>query len=226
MVIFMKQYFLIVVLALSSFVAGLAAEPQVTPDKKPAPEEKATEAEGKAYQDAIKNLGANEFDVREKAYRELNDAGKKARPFLEVAKKENSDAEILDRIGKLLKKLEMTEGFVTLPSGLRYKILKEGTGDHPAATDTVTVHYVGRLENGTEFDSSYQHGGKPVSFPLNRVIAGWTEGLQLMKPGAKYTFIIPANLAYGDNPPPQSPIAPGATLIFDVELIEVKSAGH
>jgi len=203
-------------------VTSFGGEPPVVPETKAPPEVKATEQEEAAYRDAIKKLGANEFEVREKAMKELETAGAKARPFLEAAKKTETEAEILVRVGKILKKFEMGEGFVTLPSGLRYKVLKEGSGDHPAATDTVTVQYVGRLENGTEFDSSYKHGGKPVSFPLNRVIPGWTEGLQLMKPGSKYTLVIPAKLAYGDTPPMGSPIGPGETLIFDVEMIDFK----
>ena len=97
---------------------------------------------------------------------------------------------------------------------------KEGTGKAPKATDTVTVHYAGWLTNGTAFDSSYKRGA-PASFPLNRVIAGWTEGLQLMKIGEKGRLVCPSDLAYGDRGrPPQIP--PGATLIFEVELLGVK----
>lgn len=112
------------------------------------------------------------------------------------------------------------EGVQTTASGLQYKVLTEGSGVAPKATDQVTVHYEGRLINGDVFDSSYARG-EPTSFPLNGVIAGWTEGLQLMQPGAKYQFYIPQNLAYGLNSPPDIP--PGSTLIFDVELISVLS---
>jgi FKBP-type peptidyl-prolyl cis-trans isomerase len=181
----------------------------------------ATENEAAAIQEAIKNLDSNDFDVREKATRELAAAGRKAQPFLEAVQKNSTDAEVKVRAGKLLEKIKMEDGIVTLPSGLKYKVLKEGAGVSPKATDVVVVHYAGRLENGTEFDSSYKRG-QPATFPLNRVIAGWTEGLQLMKPGAKYTLTIPANLAYGSNPPPGSGISAGDTLIFDVELISVK----
>ena len=111
-------------------------------------------------------------------------------------------------------------GVTTLPSGLQYVVLKEGTGRQPAATDTVTVHYQGTLINGTEFDSSYKRG-QPASFPLNQVIKGWTEGVQLMKEGAKYRFFIPPHLAYGQRGAGPV-IGPNATLIFEVELLSVK----
>lgn len=111
------------------------------------------------------------------------------------------------------------EGVVTTASGLQYEILTEGTGESPAsAVSTVKVHYKGTLLDGTEFDSSYKRG-EPASFPLNRVIAGWTEGLQLMKVGAKYRFTIPSELAYGDRN--SGKITPNSTLIFDVELLDI-----
>lgn len=114
------------------------------------------------------------------------------------------------------------EGVKTTESGLQYKVLKAGEGDSPDANDTVTVHYKGTLIDGTEFDSSYKRG-EPTSFPVNGVIKGWTEALQLMKPGAKYELYIPSDLAYGVNGPrPGSPIGPNATLIFEVELIKVE----
>lgn len=105
-------------------------------------------------------------------------------------------------------------------SGLQYRILEEGDGESPIASDRVQVHYEGRLLTDEVFDSSYERG-EPTTFPLNRVIPGWTEGLQLMQEGAKYRFFIPADLAYGANPPQGSPIPPGAVLIFDVELLGV-----
>lgn len=108
---------------------------------------------------------------------------------------------------------------VVLPSGLQYLVLKEGTGAKPLATDQVKCHYEGTLTNGTVFDSSYRRG-EPAVFPLNGVIAGWTEGVQLMSEGAKYRFFIPYHLAYGENGAGQA-IPPYAALVFDVELIEV-----
>ena len=103
-------------------------------------------------------------------------------------------------------------------SGLQYKILTEGDGASPTATDRVKVHYVGKLINGKEFDSSYKRD-KPAEFLLNQVIKGWTEGLQLMKIGGKNELYIPSNLAYGQNAPPT--IGPNQTLIFTVELIDI-----
>ena len=112
------------------------------------------------------------------------------------------------------------DGVITTASGLQYTVIKEGAGKSPKATDTVVCHYEGFLTNGTVFDSSIQRG-EPASFPLNGVIAGWTEGLQLMKEGGKNRFFIPYHLAYGEAGAAGS-IPPYAALIFDVELIEVK----
>ena len=111
-------------------------------------------------------------------------------------------------------------GVVTLPSGLQYQVLREGNGRKPKATDQVECHYEGTLINGQIFDSSYRRG-ETATFGLNQVIAGWTEGLQLMQEGAKYRFFIPYNLAYGERGAGQS-IPPYAALIFDVELVKVK----
>lgn len=110
-------------------------------------------------------------------------------------------------------------GVVALPSGLQYEILTEGTGAKPSATQTVTCHYHGTLIDGTVFDSSVQRG-QPASFPLNRVISGWTEGLQLMGVGSKWRFFIPPHLAYGDRQV-SAQIGPNSTLIFDVELLAI-----
>src|SRR5574344_235672 len=110
-------------------------------------------------------------------------------------------------------------GVVTLPSGLQYQVLKEGNGQKPAAKDSVTCHYEGMLIDGTLFDSSIQRG-EPATFSLQQVIAGWTEGLQLMQEGAKYRFFIPYRLAYGEGGAGAS-IPPFAALIFDVELLKV-----
>ena len=109
----------------------------------------------------------------------------------------------------------------TTPSGLKYQVMNQGTGTvSPKPTDTVTVHYTGTLLDGTVFDSSVQRG-QPLSFSLNRVIAGWTEGLQLMKVGDKFKFEIPPNLAYGAAGAPPA-IPPNSTLVFEVELLGIQ----
>ena len=115
-------------------------------------------------------------------------------------------------------------GIKTTPSGLQYEVLTEGTGAQPKATDKVTVHYKGTLLNGLEFDSSYKRN-EPASFGLNQVIPGWTEGVQLMKEGAKYRFFIPYQLAYGSRGA-GGDIPPFSTLIFEVELVKVGEKGQ
>jgi FKBP-type peptidyl-prolyl cis-trans isomerase FklB len=111
------------------------------------------------------------------------------------------------------------EGVQTTPTGLQFKVLKQGAGATPAPTDNVSVHYRGTLLDGTEFDSSY--GGEPASFPVNRVIPGWTEALQKMRVGDKWQLFVPSALAYGADPPPGAPIGPNSMLIFEVELLGV-----
>ena len=114
------------------------------------------------------------------------------------------------------------EGVMVTESGLQYETLVEGTGPAPTAEDTVTVHYKGTLVNGNQFDSSYDRG-EPTTFPLNGVIPGWTEGVQLMKVGGKTRFVIPAELAYGVTGAGQA-IGPNETLVFEVELVEINPA--
>jgi FKBP-type peptidyl-prolyl cis-trans isomerase FklB len=112
------------------------------------------------------------------------------------------------------------DGVKTTPSGLQYKVVKEGTGPRPSKTSTVTVHYKGTLLDGREFDSSYKRG-QPATFPLNQVIPGWTEGVSMMNTGAKYEFWVPGDLGYGPQGSPPT-IPPNATLHFEVELISFK----
>ncbi|MDR1610274.1 MAG: FKBP-type peptidyl-prolyl cis-trans isomerase [Candidatus Symbiothrix sp.] len=123
---------------------------------------------------------------------------------------------------KYLEDNKNKEGVVTLPSGLQYKVVKEGNGTKPAATDVVKVNYVGTTIDGKEFDSSVK-GGKPAEFALNQVIKGWTEGIQQMSVGSKYILYIPYDLAYGAEGRPGT-IPPFATLIFDVDLLEINPA--
>jgi len=113
-------------------------------------------------------------------------------------------------------------GIMETASGLQYEVIAEGDGDKPIDTNVVRVHYRGTTLAGETFDASYDRG-EPAEFPLNRVIAGWTEGLQLMSVGANYKFYIPQDLAYGVNSPPGAPFGPGETLIFEVELLEIVS---
>lgn len=110
-------------------------------------------------------------------------------------------------------------GIITLPSGLQYEVITEGTGAKPSAANNVTCHYHGTLPDGTVFDSSVKRG-KPATFPLNRVIKGWTEGLQLMSVGSKWRFFIPPHLAYGDRQT-GAHIGPNSTLVFEVELLGI-----
>jgi len=120
---------------------------------------------------------------------------------------------------KFLAENKVKEGVITTDSGLQYKVLTMGDGAKPAATDTVKVHYRGTLLDGTEFDSSYARN-EPISFALNRVISGWTEGVQLMPVGSKFTFYIGPELAYGEGG--GGPIPANATLVFDVELLDIE----
>ncbi|MCD6567015.1 MAG: FKBP-type peptidyl-prolyl cis-trans isomerase [Bacteroidales bacterium] len=120
---------------------------------------------------------------------------------------------------EFLRENKEKEGIVTLPSGLQYEILKEGSGVIPKAEDIVRVHYKGTLIDGTEFESSY--GGDPAEFPVNRVIPGWVEALQLMHVGSKWKLFIPQELAYADSPRPGGMIEPFMALIFEVELLDI-----
>lgn len=148
----------------------------------------------------------------------LEEAQKLINEYLEELQKK-AEAAARAEGEEFLAKNGKEEGVKTTASGLQYIVEKEGTGAQPTAEDEVTVHYTGKLLNGQVFDSSVNRG-EPATFPLNRVIPGWTEGVQLMKEGAKYTFFIPSDLAYGPQGVPGA-IPPHSTLIFDVELIKV-----
>ena len=124
----------------------------------------------------------------------------------------------IDAGAKFLKEVSNNKSVYTTQSGLKYRKIKEGNGKRPKATDRVKVHYTGTLIDGTKFDSSVDRG-EPITFPLNQVIPGWTEGLQLMDEGSKYMLYIPYNLGYGEQP--AGSIPPGSTLIFEVELLEI-----
>lgn len=142
-----------------------------------------------------------------------------------MAKREEEQKKLAEEnAGKsktFLEENKAKEGVTTTESGLQYRVITEGTGVKPKATDTVTVHYSGKLLDGTEFDSSYSRN-EPATFDLNSVIPGWTEGLQLMPQGSKWELVIPSELAYG--PGANGPIPPNSVLVFEVELLEVKAA--
>ena len=178
----------------------------------------------------LKNMGIENFSVEDFA-QSIKDVmeekatamtSQEAQTLLNTYFQEKQKAESQKAISEgkaFLEENAKKEGVVTTKSGLQYEILTEGTGKQPKATDTVRCHYEGSLINGSVFDSSYKRG-EPAEFGLNQVIPGWTEGVQLMKAGAKYRFYIPYLLGYGENGAGSS-IPPYSTLIFDVELIKV-----
>jgi FKBP-type peptidyl-prolyl cis-trans isomerase FkpA len=166
------------------------------------------------FKDSLKGVSQIEEKDKQEIFREFFQG---VRERLET--KRNALAEKNKAEGEqFLKENAQKEGVTVTESGLQYKVLTEGTGPKPNPTDTVTVHYKGTLIDGTEFDSSYNRG-EPARFPLNRVIKGWTEGLQLMNKGAKYEFFIPSDLGYGVRGQGDK-IGPNAVLIFEVELLE------
>ena len=146
------------------------------------------------------------------AYQQEMQMKQMAEMAAEAAKNEKLAQDYLEKNGK-------QDGVVTLESGLQYKVIKAGEGASPTAESQVQVHYSGKLLDGTEFDSSYKRG-EPATFPVNQVIAGWTEALQLMKEGDKWQVVIPSELAYAERGAPPT-IPPNATLIFEVELLKV-----
>ena len=158
-------------------------------------------------------LSVDEAQKALMAYQESKQKREQERMEL-MALKNKSDGEAF------LAKNAKVKGVKTLPSGLQYRVVKAGTGPKPKATDTVVTHYRGTLIDGKIFDSSYERG-EPATFPVNGVIRGWTEALQLMKTGAKWQLFLPSELAYGQNGA-GGMIGPNATLLFEVELLEIK----
>jgi FKBP-type peptidyl-prolyl cis-trans isomerase FklB len=153
----------------------------------------------------------------------LNNFRKEAMAKMES--KQKTDGDKNQKAGEaFLSENGKKDGVKTLASGLQYKVLKSGAGKSPKATDTVKVHYEGKLIDGTVFDSSLERG-EPATFPVNQVISGWTEALQLMKEGDKWQLFIPAKLAYGERQPPGSKIGPNSVLIFQVELLSIEKTG-
>ena len=192
--------------------------------------EKISYALGLGIGQQLKSMNIENYDIKEfsrsiedvMAGRDTDMTAREAQVMLSeyFQKKEKLQAEENIAKGKAyLEENGKREGVITTKSGLQYEVLTEGTGKSPKATDKVRCHYEGRLTDGSVFDSSYQRG-EPADFGLNQVIAGWTEGVQLMKEGAKYRFHIPYLLGYGERGAGAS-IPPYATLVFDVELIKV-----
>lgn len=167
-----------------------------------------------AYSDKDSALSEQHIEEVMKAYIERKQAEEEVK-IKEAATKNAKEGEAF--LAENLKK----DGVQVTDSGLQYKVIKEGSGTSPSATDEVAVHYEGRLIDGTVFDSSYERGA-PAFFPLNQVIPGWTEGVQLMKPGAQYEFYIPSALAYGETGNPA--IEPNSVLIFKIELLTEEQA--
>jgi len=166
------------------------------------------------YTGAPEKMTEAEINQVMQAYRNSQQQrmGEKAKQMEQLASQNKAEEEAF------LKDNGAKEGVKTTATGLQYKVLTAGTGDTPKATDTVKVHYRGTFIDGKEFDSSYK-SNTPAQFPLNGVIPGWTEGLQLMKVGSKFQFFIPFRLAYGEQG--RSPIPPSKMLIFEVELLEI-----
>ena len=168
-------------------------------------------------------LGGNKLVLSQSEMKTVYSAWQQKMRAKQAAKKAKEAAENMAAGTAFLEANKAKEGVKVLPSGLQYKIITEGTGNTPTADDKVKTHYRGTLIDGTEFDSSYKRN-QPAEFGVTKVIKGWTEALQLMKEGGKWELYIPANLAYGANPRPGSPIPPNAALIFEIELLEIVKA--
>ncbi|MFC3122609.1 FKBP-type peptidyl-prolyl cis-trans isomerase [Agaribacter flavus] len=177
----------------------------------------------KALLDGLKDALADNSKFTQTELQQITQAADAA---LRAAQQERDDKAAEENIAKgkaFLEENAGKEGVKTTESGLQYKVISEAEGESPKATDIVKVHYRGTLLDGTEFDSSHKRGA-PAEFPLNQVIPGWTEGVQLMNVGEKYEFFIPSELAYGTRA--TGKITPNSTLIFEVELLEIVSQGE
>ena len=179
----------------------------------------------------VKNMGMDEINLQvfAKAFQDVYTSEKlliteaESNPILQAyfsKLMETKAATTLADGQKWLAENGKKSGVTTTASGLQYEVMRQGTGSKPTAASTVKVHYHGTTTDGKVFDSSVDRG-EPVEFPLSGVIKGWTEGVQLMSVGSKYKFFIPGDLAYGPRPPQGSGIAPNATLVFEVELLEI-----
>lgn len=173
---------------------------------------------------AIKSQLAGEKPLLdEKQAQQINEAFGQKVQAKQIAKMMADAKKNMEEGAKFLADNAKKPGVQTTPSGLQYQVVTEGTGPKPKASDVVRVHYKGTLLDGKTFDSSYERG-QPATFPLNAVVPGWQEGIALMPVGSKFKLWIPGNLGYGDKVPPGAPIGPNATLVFDVELLEIVKA--
>ncbi|MCX6273211.1 MAG: FKBP-type peptidyl-prolyl cis-trans isomerase [Bacteroidetes bacterium] len=242
----MKRLILLTTLAL---LAGVTVFSQGKKDKKKEKEAPAfalkTKADTISYiigSDIGKNIKTTKMDFSEEAFKTglMNGYNGKDSLFTreqveaimknfqaEMEARQNADKDVKSKANKekgaaFMAENKKKEGVIQLPAGLQFRILKDGVGPTPRETDTVTVYYKGTLIDGTVFDATTP--GEPVSFPLGNLIKGWTEGIQLMKVGSKYEFVIPPDLGYGDRE--VGPIPPSSTLIFEVELIAIKPGNN
>ena len=168
----------------------------------------------------IEALGSKNYKERSEALKRANGLDLKTREDLIKRLKKSDDPELKFIANKIKQDDIQEKGYFKTASGLRYKIIKKGKGKKPGPTSKVETHYIGKLADGTIFDSSIDRG-QSTTFSLTHAIKGWTEGLQLMREGAKYEFIIPPNLAYGEKGAGSGKIPPDAKLIFQIELIKV-----
>ncbi len=214
----------------SAFLAGFAASPVFAQDDKLASDEaKASYGLGMMIGESLKPYGDVDYDLIVEALKAQH-AGEETLLSMEdaqatlQARQQRLAATAAAEAGKagegFLAENATREGVTVTDSGLQYEVMTEGDGAKPTVDDTVSVHYVGTLMDGTEFDSSVARG-EPATFPLQGVIPGWTEGVQLMNVGSKFRFVIPSDLAYGDRGAGQA-IGPGETLVFEVELLEIQ----
>ena len=175
----------------------------------------------RGFKDAI---DSNELLIAAEDAKEIIQIFSQKKQMEQMAKQQEEQAAMYGNVKeegvKFLEENKSKEGVKVTPSGLQYIVLKEGSGKQPTTASTVTAHYTGMLPDGSVFESSVDKG-EPIDFPVTGVIAGWTEGLQLMKEGAKYKFFIPQELAYGATPRQGGPIKPYQALVFEVELIKV-----
>jgi FKBP-type peptidyl-prolyl cis-trans isomerase len=224
----MKKSILLIVVALSVFSSYSCSQISSNNAKLTTAEDSLAYAFGVAVAQDIKN----NFDLEEVNTKALSKGADDALNEEGIMNKQEAQMFIRDYYGKSLQKAEdalmmensKKDSVITLPSGLQYKVITMGEGPKPVATDKVSTYYKGTLFDGTQFDASPE--GQPVDFHLNRVIKGWTEGIQLMPVGSKWVLYVPSALGYGPQGVPNSPIGPFTPLVFEVELLDIIKEEH